>query len=215
MSDGKQISVVVVDDHPVYRDGISRGLSLSGEIEVLAEAETGREAISLIREKNPDVAIVDYRLPDLDGIAVMRFIVQEKTLKTRVLILSATTESSVVFQAIEDGASGYLPKDARRAEIVEAVINLSRGMTIIPTELTGALAAQIRVRAKRDAPVLTERERQVLEAFSRGLSIPQTAEELFLGSATVKTHAQHLYEKLQVSDRAAAVAMAMRHGILQ
>ncbi|MFI8219965.1 response regulator [Streptomyces sp. NPDC085932] len=209
-----RVRVVVVDDHPIYREGIARGLALSGQIEVVAEAATGREALTAIRAEKPAVAVVDYRLPDLDGIAVVHA-VHRDDLPTRVIILSATTESSVVFRAIQEGAAGYLAKESRRAEIVDAVMKVAKGLTVVPPELTGDLAAQIRMRAARDTPVLTERERQVLHAFARGLSIPETAKELVLGASTVKTHAQKLYEKLEVSDRAAAVAEAMRRGLLE
>ncbi|WP_433456475.1 response regulator (plasmid) [Streptomyces sp. CA-142005] len=209
-----RVRVVVADDHPIYREGIARGLSLSGQIEVVAEASTGREALEAIRAEKPAVAVVDYRLPDLDGIAVVHAVHRDE-LSTRVIILSATTESSVVFRAIQEGAAGYLAKEARRAEIVDAVLKVAKGLTIVPPELTSDLAAEIRMRAAHDAPVLSERERQVLHAFARGLSIPQTAQELMLGASTVKTHAQRLYEKLEVSDRAAAVAEAMRRGLLE
>jgi two-component system nitrate/nitrite response regulator NarL len=120
----------------------------------------------------------------------------------------------VVFRALEEGAAGYLSKDARRGEIVDAVMRVAAGHTVVPAELAGALASQIRLRASSSAPVLSEREQQVLRGFARGLSIPQVAKELFIGASTVKTHTQRLYEKLGVSDRAAAVAEAMRQGLL-
>ncbi|MFE5537967.1 response regulator, partial [Streptomyces sp. NPDC056519] len=210
----EKVRVLVVDDHPVYRDGIVRALTVSGRADVVAEAENGARALELIRSESPDVAVVDYYLgTGLDGIAVVHAVVRDH-LPTRLLLLSATTDSAVVFKAIEEGAAGYLPKDSTRSEIVEAVFAVARGHTVIPQELAGDLAGEIRIRADHDAPVLSERERQVLQAFARGLSIPQTAAELFIGSSTVKTHTQRLYEKLGVSDRAAAVAEAMRRGLL-
>ncbi|MEU5211653.1 response regulator transcription factor [Streptomyces sp. NPDC020742] len=211
---GARIRVVVADDHPVYREGIARGLTLSGQIEVVGEAADGREALELIRTEKPQVAVVDYRMPQLDGLALLHAVVRDG-LPTRVMVLSAIDDSAVVFRAVQEGAAGYLPKDARRAEIVTAVLKAAKGMTVIPEELAAGLAGEIRLRADRDQPVLSERERQVLQAFARGLSIPETAAELTLGASTVKTHAQRLYEKLQVSDRAAAVAEAMRRGLLE
>lgn len=209
-----RISVIVVDDHPVYREGIVRGLVLSGRVEVVAEASTGREALQEIRRRHPRVAVVDYRLPDLDGIAVLHSVIRD-ALPTRVIILSATADSSVVFRAVQEGAAGYIPKDARRQEIVDAVLKVAAGHVVIAAELTGALAEEIRIRGPQESPILTVRERQVLDAFSRGLSIRQTAAELFLAVSTVKTHTQRMYEKLQVSDRAAAVAEAMRRRLLE
>ncbi|MFD9456649.1 response regulator [Streptomyces sp. NPDC059985] len=209
-----RITVVVADDHPMFREGIARGLQLSGFFEVVAEASTGPEALEAIRTHAPDVAVVDYRMPGLDGIAIVHAVVRDK-IPTRILILSATAESGVVFRAIEEGAAGYLDKGASRNEISSAVQKIAKGLTVIPDELTGNLAGEIRMRADRNDTVLSERELQVLKAFARGLSIPDTAKELILGASTVKTHARHLYEKLEVSDRAAAVAEAMRRGLLE
>ncbi|WP_435271435.1 response regulator [Streptomyces sp. 1222.5] len=211
---GSRVRVVVADDHPVYREGIARGLSLSGRVEVVGEAATGREALELIRAEKPEVAVVDYRMPDLDGLAVVHAVMRDK-LPTRVIVLSAITESAVVFRAMQEGASGYLPKDARCAEIVDAILKAAKGVTVLPDDMTGMLAGEIRMRADHDQPVLTEREHQVLQAFARGLSVPDTAAELVLGVSTVKTHVQRLYEKLGVSDRAAAVAEAMRRGLME
>ena len=208
------MSAVVIDDHPFFRDGVSRGLTQSGRIKVLGEAENGRDGLDLIRRENPDVAVVDYQMPDLDGIEVVHAMVRDG-LATNVLLLSAVTDSSVVFRALEEGAKGYLSKDANRTDIVAAVIRVAKGETVVPSELTAGLVDQIRLRSQPDAPVLSEREMQVLKGFARGLSIPQVAAELYIGASTVKTHTQRLYEKLGVSDRAAAVAEAMRRGLLE
>lgn len=210
----RRIEVVVVDDHPFFRDGVSRGLTNSGLITVVAEAENGRDGLAAIVEHRPQVAVVDYQMPDLDGIAVTQAVVRDG-LPTRVLLLSAITDSPVVFRALEVGAAGYLSKDARRAEIVDAVLSVAQGRTVVPPELAGSLAQEIRQRAQPAGPVLSERELQVLKGFARGLSIPQLAKELFIGASTVKTHTQRLYEKLGVSDRAAAVAEGMRRGLLE
>jgi len=213
-SSDARVRVVVADDHPFFRDGVARGLVHSGRIEVVAEAGDGREALEAIRRDDPDVALVDYEMPDVDGLGVVRATVRDG-LRTRVLLLSAHTDSSVVFQALQEGAAGYLAKDAKRAEIVEAVLAVARGRTVVPAELAAGLAGEIRIRAKDQGPVLSERERQVLQAFARGLSVPQVAGELFIGVSTVKTHTQRLYEKLGVSDRAAAVAEGMRRGLVE
>ena len=208
------MTAVVVDDHAFFRDGLSRGLIASGLITVVGEAEDGPSALELIRAEQPDVAVVDYQMPVLDGLAVVHAIVRDR-LRTRVLLLSAVTDPAVVFQALEKGAAGYLGKEARRSQIVDAVLSVAAGKTVVPAELAAGLAGEIRLRSQNAAPILSEREQQVLNAFSRGLSIPQTAAELFVAPSTVKTHTQRLYEKLGVSDRAAAVAEAMRRGLLE
>lgn len=209
-----QVTVVVADDHPIYREGISRGLQLSGRIKVLAEVEDGAAALAAIRELEPQVALIDYRLPKLDGIAVIHAIVRDR-LSTRTILLSATTDGAVVYRAVQEGAAGYLAKDARRSEIVSAVMKVAAGKQVVSEDLSDGLVDEIRLRADRDAAVLSEREQQVLRGFAEGKSIPQLAGELYLGASTVKTHTQRLYEKLGVSDRAAAVAEAMRRGLLE
>jgi two-component system nitrate/nitrite response regulator NarL len=210
---GPLARVVVVDDHEFFRDGLVRGLQQSGYLTVVGEAGTGREALEVLRAERPDVAVVDYQMPDLDGLDVVHAVTRDG-LPTRVLILSALTDGAVVFRALQEGAAGYLSKDSRRAEIVDAVRRVARGETVVPAELTADLATHIRRNAE-SGPALSEREQQVLTAFAQGKSIPQIAGELFLGASTVKTHTQRLYEKLGVSDRAAAVAEGMRRGLLE
>jgi two-component system nitrate/nitrite response regulator NarL len=207
----KRITVVVADDHPLYRDGVVRALAASGQVQVVAEAGDGRAALAAIREHDPDVALLDYRLPELDGVAVVHALQRA----TRVLLVSAFTDSGVVYKALEMGASGFLPKEARREQIVDGVIACARGEDVVPPEIASGLVAEIRLRRRNDAPVLTEREQEILHLIAEGKSLPDIAKLLFLGVTTVKTHTQHLYEKLGVSDRAAAVAVAMRRGLLE
>jgi two-component system nitrate/nitrite response regulator NarL len=210
----KKVRVVVADDHPLYREGVVRALSGSGQVEIVAEAGDGRTALAEIEQHRPDVALLDYKLPELDGVAVTHAVVRDG-LPTRVLLLSAYTESGVVYKALETGASGFVPKEARREQIVDAVLACARGENVLPTDLASGLVSEIRLRAVDDAPALTERESQILRLIAKGKSLPDIAGELFLGVTTVKTHVQHLYEKLGVSDRAAAVAEAMRRGLIE
>ena len=131
-------------------------------------------------------------------------------------MVSATSDDgAVVFQALEEGAVGFLSKEAPRADLVEAVLRAAAGEVVVPPELAGGVVEQIRLRGQPGGPALSERERDVLRGFARGLSIPQVAAELVIGTSTVKTHAMRLYDKLGVSDRAAAVAEAMRRGLLE
>jgi two-component system, NarL family, nitrate/nitrite response regulator NarL len=210
----KKVRVVVADDHPLYREGVVRALTASGRVDVVAQSEDGRGALDQIREHAPDVALIDYKLPSLDGISVVHAVTRDG-LQTRVLLLSAFTDSGLVYEALQTGASGYLPKEAKRDEIVDAVLACARGETVLPAELTAGLVSEIRVRRGRDTPVLTDREREILGMIATGKSLPEIAKELYLGVTTVKTHVQHLYEKLGVSDRAAAVAEAMRRRLIE
>jgi len=210
----KRVRVVVADDHPLYREGVVRALSASGQVEVVAEAGDGRTALSVIQEHLPDVALLDYKLPELDGVAITNAVVREQ-LPTRVLLVSAFTDSGVVYKALETGAAGFVSKEARREQIVDAVLACSRGENVVPPDVAAGLVSEIRLRKNADTPALTPREQEILLLIAAGKSLPEIAKELYLGLTTVKTHVQHLYEKLGVSDRAAAVASAMRRGLIE
>jgi two-component system, NarL family, nitrate/nitrite response regulator NarL len=206
--------VIVADDHPLFREGVVRAVRAWPELELVAEVSNGREALEQIRELAPDVACIDLRLPEIDGIGIAHAVTRDG-LETRVLLLSAFADDELVYRALEAGAAGYLTKDATQEQIARAIHGVASGHTQLAPELAAGLANQIRVRSQGDTPLLTERERQVLELLCEGLSAPQIAQRLFLGTTTVKSHLGRLYEKLGVSDRAAAVAEAMRRGIVE
>jgi two-component system nitrate/nitrite response regulator NarL len=210
----QRVRVLVADDHPLYREGVVRALSASGQVEVVAEADDGRSALAKMQELLPDVALIDYKLPGLDGVAVTNAVVREQ-LPVRVVLVSAFTDSGVVYKALETGAAGFLSKEARREQIVDAVLACSRGEHIVPPDVAAGLVSEIRLRKQDDRPALTKREQEILHLIAAGKSLPEIAEQLYLGLTTVKTHVQHLYEKLGVSDRAAAVATGMRRGLIE
>jgi two-component system, NarL family, nitrate/nitrite response regulator NarL len=209
-----RVTVVIADDHPLYRDGVVRALSASGQVEIVGQAEDGRAALAQIQEHRPDVALLDYKLPGLDGVAITNAVVRDG-LPTRVLLVSAFTDSGVVYQALETGAAGFVSKEARREHIVDAVLACARGDNVVPPDIAAGLVSEIRLRRKDDRPVLSTREHEILKLIAAGKSLPEIAKELFLGVTTVKTHVQHLYDKLGVSDRAAAVATGMRRGLIE
>ncbi len=209
----EKVRVVVGDDHPLFREGVVRALSLSGSVNVVGEADDGSAALELIKAHKPDVALLDYRMPGMDG-AQVAAAVRSYELPTRVLLISAHDESAIVYQALQQGAAGFLLKDSTRTEIVKAVLDCAKGRDVVAPSLVGGLAGEIRQRAAPSAPVLSAREREVLNRIARGQSIPAIAAELYVAPSTVKTHVQRLYEKLGVSDRAAAVAEAMRQKLL-
>lgn len=208
-----KVRVVVGDDHPLFRDGVVRALASSGDIEVVAEADDGLAALELIRTHLPQVALLDYRMPGLDG-AEVAAVVRRDDLPTRVLLLSAHDESAIVYRALQEGAAGFLPKESTRSELVNAVLSCANGRDVIAPELAAGLAGEIRRRNEPDVPALSPREREVLGMMAGGHSIPAMAKQLYLAPSTVKTHVQRLYEKLGVSDRGAAVAEAMRRKLL-
>jgi two-component system, NarL family, nitrate/nitrite response regulator NarL len=208
------IRVYVADDHPIYRDGLMRALARRPEFELLGGSADGETALTEIRELAPDVAVLDLRMPRIDGIELIRAIKAEN-LRTRVVLVSAFSDSDVIYQAVAAGASAYLHKDVDRDQICDAVAAVARGETRLPQLIQERLLLAIRARAEAEQTALTGREREVLELSADGLTTPAIGRQLHLSPATVKTHLQHVYEKLGVTQRTAAVAEAMRRGLLQ
>ncbi len=209
------ISVVVVDDHPVYREGIVHVLEAHDGFTVLGHAGLGDEGLRLIRERQPQIAVVDLQLPGCDGICLLESVVAEG-LDTRVIVVSAYEEASVVYRAIASGAQAYLPKALSGRDVCLALISVAHGQTVIPPGLQTGVASEIRSRRDKESEnLLTGRELEVLQLASEGKTTHQIAETLFLSTATVKTHLQHTYEKLHATDRASAVAAAIRGGWLE
>lgn len=212
-STGTRIRVLIADDHPVYREGVYRNLEADGDLDVVRVCQDGEEALSAILEAEPDVAVLDHRMPGLDGVRVA-LSASGSGSPTRMLILSAFTENAMVYQALRDGACGYLTKEAEPEEIIEAVKACHRGEPVLPPRLTAGLISEIRNRTEGRDPRLTQRETEILAMLASGMSTPDIARAVYLAPSTVKTHIQHLCDKLGVSGRAAVVAEAMRRGIL-
>jgi two-component system, NarL family, nitrate/nitrite response regulator NarL len=198
----------------MYREGVVSVLRRRAEIVSVAEAESGRQALEALGRVQPDVALLDIQMSDLDGVQVARVISRE-SLPTRTLFLSAYYDQDIVYKALAAGAAGYLSKDAKGNEIADAVIAVARGETVLGRDIQAAVAQRIRQTAEQTGPSLSAREREVLQLVSAGLSAPDVARRLNLSPTTVKTHLQRVYEKLGVGDRAAAVAEAMRRDLLE
>jgi two-component system nitrate/nitrite response regulator NarL len=212
--DTGRIRVLVADDHPLYREAVVRAIRARPEFELIGQAEDGRAALGVIRESAPDVAVVDVEMPSLGGVDVVRA-VNRDALGTRVILLSAHLESDTVYAAVQAGVSAYLSKAWPAERICDAVLAVSRGEIILPGEIQAGLAEAIRSNAAGARVHLTPREGDVLGGLVQGKSAPAIAHELHVSTATVKTHLKTLYEKLGVSDRAAAVAEAMRRGLIE
>lgn len=208
------VTVVVGDDHPMYRAGVVSALKETGRINVVAEVGDGRAALEAIREHQPAVALLDYRMPELDGLAVVAAVARD-ALPTHVLLLSATEDPATVYEALAAGAAGYMTKESDRDEIVAAVIKCARGEGYVPTNIASGLANEVRHRSRGDATLLSPREAEIIKLIAEGLSVPDIAAKLHLAPTTVRTHVQNLYGKLGVSDRAAAVAEAMRRRLVE
>ncbi len=207
--------MLVADDHPLFRDGIARAVGQREDLELVAQAADGHQALEEIRRVTPDVAVLDMRMPGLDGVEVLKA-VKEAGLATRVLLLTAYTDSPIVYAAVSAGAGGYLSKDADRSAICDAIVAVANGEPALDPLVHAGLFEEVRRhRAPPEAPLLTDREQQVLTLIAAGLTAPTIAGQLEISATTVKTHLGHLYEKLGVSDRAAAVAEGMRRGLLE
>ena len=210
----KRIRVLLADDHPVFRQGLIDAIKRAPDLELAADVDTGRRALNEIRRLKPDVAVLDMKMPELDGIDVMRALSRD-SLETQVLFLSAFLESNTVYGAVEAGARGYISKDCEPQVICDAIAAVGRGETVLGPETQVAIAEEIRLRMPATPNPLSQREREILLLTAEGLSASDIAAKLYLSPATVKTHLQRVYQKLGVSDRAAAVAEAMRKGLLE
>ncbi|MGV9376121.1 response regulator [Nonomuraea sp. NPDC003707] len=204
------IGLLIVDDHPVVRDGLASMFARDPEFEVLGEAADGAEAVRLAQALRPDVILMDLRMPGMDGVSATRELA-ERGSEARVLVLTTYDTDSHVLPAIEAGATGYLLKDAPRDELLRAVRAAARGEAV----LAPSVAALLMSRVRRPAPgPLSPREVEVLRLVAAGATNREAAAKLFLTEATVKSHMLNIYAKLGVNDRAAAVTEAFNRGLL-
>jgi two-component system nitrate/nitrite response regulator NarL len=212
---GRRPTVLIADDHPLYREGLARAVSARADLELVGEATDGRAALEQIQQLAPDVAVLDMRMPGLRGLEVVEALTRDGS-STRVLVLSAAVESSLVYAAVAAGAAGYWSKDADRDAICDAIAAVARGERVLDPSLQSGVFSEIHAReVDGGRPVLTSREHEILRCIAQGKTAPAIGTELYLSTATIKTHLAHLYEKLGVNDRAAAVAEAMRRGLLE
>ncbi|MET8051000.1 MULTISPECIES: response regulator transcription factor [unclassified Streptosporangium] len=204
------ITLLIVDDHPVVRDGLHGMFAASADFEVLGEASDGAEAVALTARLDPDVVLMDLRMPGGGGVEAIAELTR-RGLRSRVLVLTTYDTDSDTLPAIEAGATGYLLKDAPRDELFTAVRAAAEGRTVLSPAVASRLVSRMRAPGNE---TLSAREREVLVLVAKGTSNREIAAVLFISEATVKTHLTHIYGKLGVKDRAAAVAVAYERGIL-
>jgi DNA-binding NarL/FixJ family response regulator len=204
------IRLLIADDHPVVRDGLRGMLASEADFEVVGEAASGAEAVRLTERVRPDVVLMDLQMPDGDGAAATAAIA-ERFPGTRVLVLTTYDTDADILRAVEAGATGYLLKDTPRERLFPAIRSAARGETVLAPAVATRLVNRMRGPAEE---ALTGREIEVLELVAGGASNADVAASLFISEATVKTHLMHIFGKLGVDDRTAAVVRALQRGII-
>jgi two-component system, NarL family, nitrate/nitrite response regulator NarL len=210
----RRLTVLIADDHPVYRRGLERAISERPELDLVASSADGREALERITQHEPDVAVVDVRMPGLDGLKIVGA-VRRDGLRTKVVLLTGYEDSAAAYQAITQGAAGYVSKASEHTDLCDAVIKVADGETVVAPQFQAAIAREIKTREGSQHPAPSEREIAILRLLAEGRTLERIAAELGLSQASAEAHLGALYEKLEVSDRAAAVATAMRRGLLE
>jgi DNA-binding NarL/FixJ family response regulator len=204
------IRLLIADDHPVVRDGLRGIFEAAGDFDVVAEAADGREAVDRAAALTPDIVLMDLRMPVMDGVSAIGEL-RRRGVESRVLVLTTYDTDSDVLPALHAGATGYLLKDAPPGELLRGARAAARGESVLAPSVATRVLGQMREPAREP---LSDRELDVLELISRGCSNREAAAKLYISEATVKTHLIHLYAKLGVSDRAAAVAAGYDRGLL-
>lgn len=206
------IRLVLADDHPLVREGIRAMLATNSDIDVVAVASSGPEAVALARSERPDLVLMDLRMPGGDGVEATRRIVAESL--ARVVILTTYDTDEDILRAIEAGASGYLLKDVGAAELARSVRAAAEGQTVLARPAADALLGNLRGPGPAAAPVLSVQEVNVLRLASRGATNARIGAELHISETTVKTYLRRAFEKLGAADRTAAVRRAIELGLI-
>jgi DNA-binding NarL/FixJ family response regulator len=210
------MKIIICDDQAVVRDGLELLLNLEQDIEVLGTARDGAEALELVESKQPDLVLMDLKMPGMNGIEATRQI-RAKFPTTKVLVLTTYDDDEWVFDAIRAGASGYLLKDTPREKVIEAVLGTVGGKSFVDPAVAGKLLDQVSSRSTQPSSLLTEqltaREGDVLRLLAKGLNNAEIAGQLHLSEGTVRNHVSAILDKLGVSDRTQAAVIAIQHGI--
>ncbi len=206
--------VLIVDDHPVTRNGLRTALSTEDDVEIVGEAMSGEEAVGKAKELSPDVVFMDVRMPGIGGIEATRRIRQQDD-HAKVILFTVDESRASMSEAIQAGVSGYLLKDVSADELLSAARMALEGKAVIHPALTQALIEEIRQGDHAPESVLSARETEILQKVAYGSTTKEVAEELGISPHTVKTHLERIFEKLGANDRAQAVAIAIRKGILE
>ena len=205
--------ILIVDDHPVTRGGLKTALSTSDEVEIVGEAGSGEEAIDAVLELKPEVVFMDVRMPGMGGIEATRIIRQESP-QTKVILFTVDESRQVIGEAIQAGVSGYLLKDVSAQELVNAARLALEDKAVIHPSLTRAFIEEVQYVDRRPEAPLSRRETEILQMVAYGSTTKEVAHDLGISPHTVKTHLERIFEKLGANDRAQAVAIALRKGLV-
>ena len=210
------VRVVIADDHSLVRQGLRRYLDMAEDIEVVGEAADGAETLALVEQTKPDIALLDIRMPEMDGLEAARRI-RDKHPEIGVIMLTAYDDRQFVVEAVRSGARGYVLKARDAEHLIQTVRLVAGGNMVIDPQLVVALAEELSQAKERDrrAETLTAREVEVLQLLAFGHTNRDIAEKLYISPDTVKTHLEHIFEKLGASDRTAAVAEALRRRLIE
>ncbi|UOF92078.1 response regulator transcription factor [Fodinisporobacter ferrooxydans] len=212
------IRVLVVDDHQLFRRGVIGILQLSEEFEVVGEGSNGEEAVDMVERVKPDVLIMDLSMPVMNGMEAMRQIQHMET-STRVLILTVNEEEEALFEAVKNGAQGYLIKTVEPNELLAAIRNVAAGEAVIPSNLAVKILSEIAkpkpVTVEALIEPLTQRELEVLKELGKGFSNREIAKHLFISENTVRNHVRNILDKLHMTNRVQAAAYAVREGLIK
>lgn len=205
------IRVLIVDDHPVVREGLVGMLAGHPNIDVVAEADNGAEAISLFRRFQPDVILLDLHMPGMDGVDVIEQLLSEAP-EARILVLTTYDSDADILRAVEAGATGYLLKDTPRSDLFRAIEKVAQGESVLAPTVASRLMQRMRSPTEE---TLSSREIEVLQLVARGKSNREIGKALHVSTATIKTHLVRIFDKLDVTDRTAAVTVALERGIMR
>lgn len=207
MAKVSRIRILLADDHPVVREGLAALINRRPDMTVVAEAANGQEALDFFRHRQPDVTLIDLRMPTMDGVTAIAAIRQEFP-TARIMVLTTFDGDEDIYRALRAGAKGYLLKDAPRDELIDSIRRVHQGKTYLPSELAAKLAERLTGRE------LSKREMDVLRLMAEGKSNRQIAEKLFIAEGTVKAHVNNILRALGVCARTEAVTAALRRGII-
>jgi len=202
-----QIRVLIADDHAIFRQGLATIINRDPDMQVIAQAENGEQAIALFEEHQPDVTLMDLRMPDVEGVAAIGAICAAAK-SARIIVLTTYDSDEDIYRGLQAGAKGYLLKETEPDELLNAIHTVHRGQQYIPPDVGAKLAQRL------SNPELSERELEVLHSLAQGMSNAEIAAALSIGEGTVKSHVNRILNKLDVSDRTQAVIVAVKRGIV-